>query len=358
MQDEAYEATEAIIRGIERRLNREYSQAVKEMQEKLDDYFARFEKKDATWSKWVEKAKADPAEYKKRKADYQKWRKGQLAVGKRWSDMKDSLAEDLRNVNKTAREIAYQRMPDIYAENHNYGTYEVEKGTRLDTSYTLYDRSTMERLMRDDPQLLPDPGRKTSAAIAAGKEKRWNRQQIQSVMMQGLVQGESIPKLATRLANEVGDKNRKAAIRNARTMATGAQNAGRINSYKRARDMGIEMKQEWLAVLDERTRDTHRAIDHEVQEVGNKFSNGCEYPGDPTGPAAEIYCCRCSLRALIPGLQPMARNFRDLSATDSGDYETWKATKKSRSNPIDLQERKGEAIRQSYIAGYRKKARS
>lgn len=276
--------------------------------------------------------------------------------------MKERLADDLHKTNVTAREMVKGKMPDIYAENHNYGTFEVEKGARLDTDYTLYDRPTMERLMRDNPQLLPEPGRATSQRIYNKLDVRWNRQQLQSVMMQGLLQGDSIPKLATRLANEVGDKNRKAAIRNARTMATGAQNAGRIDSYKRAKDMGIEMKQEWLAVLDERTRHDHRLMDHQVQEVDHPFEapsgETIRFPGDPSAPAYLVYNCRCKLRALVAGLQPMSRNFRDLSAIDNQDYEAWKENKRSRSNPIDLPERKGEAIRQSYIAEYRRKANS
>lgn len=358
MSDPGQEYTDKVIKQIEARLNKEYAQAEKEVAEKLDDYMARFKKKDETWSKWVNSVKAsDPAEYKKRIKEYQQWRVGQIAVGKRWKAMKEQIADDLHNTNEIAKQIVRDRMPDVYAENHNYGTYEVEKGAKLDTSYTLYDRSTMERLMADDPDLLPEPGKATSARIAAGLDKRWNRQQIQSVMMQSLVQGESIPKIATRLANTVGDKNRKAAIRNARTMATGAQNAGRINSYKRAKNMGIDMEQEWLATIDMRTRHSHRAMDHEVQEVGEQFSNGCYYPGDPDGDPSEVYNCRCSVRALVSGLQPMARNFRDLSQIEDEDYESWKAGKsKSASNPITLPEEKGETIKKSYVNEYRRKA--
>lgn len=358
MADPAHEDAERVIKGIERRLAREYSQAAKEVQAKLDDYLARFKKKDGTWREWVEKAEADPQEYAKRQEEYRQWRVGQVAVGKRWRALKEELADGLHNVNEAAREIARRRMPEIYAENHNYATYEAETGARLDTGYTLYDRDTVARLMRDDPQLLPDPGKKTSERIRAGLDKRWNKRQIQSVMMQGILQGESIPDLATRLAKEVGDKNRKAAIRNARTMATGAENAGRTDGYKRARSLGIDMEQEWLATLDGRTRHSHRAMDHERRPVGEAFSNGCRYPGDPTGPAAEVYCCRCSLRGIVAGLEPQARKFRDLSDI-GGDYEAWKAGRtKAESNPITLPEEKGEAIRRGYVAEYGRKAAS
>lgn len=350
--DKAHEETERILKLIEARLNKEYKQASEEVADKLRDYLDRFQKKDEIWRNWVDEAAGTP-EYKQWLKEYQDWRVGQIAIGKRWEEMKTQLAEDYHHTNEIARSITYGYMPEVYALNHNYGTFQVEKGSKVDTSYTLYDRQTGERLMRDNPQLLPDPGAKTAARIAAGKDIRWNKQQIQSVMMQGILQGKSIPALATSLANTVGDKNRKAAIRNARTMATGAQNAGRIDSYKRAERMGIKMKQQWLSTLDNRTRHSHRLVDHEVQPVGEKFSNGCRFPGDPEAPAAEVYNCRCSLRGLVDGLEPKARELRDLS--EIGDYEEWKKGKVE-PNPITLPEEKAEAIRQAEIAKYRRMA--
>lgn len=357
MIDPAHEATENIIKIIEKRINQEYKKAVKEVKVKLDDYLRRFETKDKAWQEWVDDVK-DTAEYRKRLAEYKQWRAAQIAVGKRWEEMRQTLAEDYHHTNEMARSIAQGYMPEVYALNHNYGTYTVETGSGKDTSYTLYDRQTVERLMRDNPQILPDPGKKVSKRIANGLDVRWNRQQIQSVMMQSILQGESIPKIATRLSNEVGEKNRKAAIRNARTMATGAQNAGRVDSYKRAEAMGIKMQQQWLATHDMRTRHSHRLVDYEIQPVGEMFSNGCRYPGDPEAPGREKYNCRCTLRGLVEGLEPQARKYRDLSDI-GGDYEAWKNSKeKPQSNPITLPEEKEKAIRNTYIAEYRRKANS
>ena len=49
MSDIAHDETDRIIEKIEKRLKREYAQAVKEIGEKLDDYFRRFEIKDKKW---------------------------------------------------------------------------------------------------------------------------------------------------------------------------------------------------------------------------------------------------------------------------------------------------------------------
>lgn len=351
MADPGHEETEKLLKDIEKRIAKEYAQAEKEVQAKLDDYLRRFRLKDEKWREWV-------ANGTKTETEYRQWRIGQLAAGDRWEAMKQTLAEDMHNANRIARSIVDGYMPEVYAINFNYGTYEVEVGAKVDTSFTLYDRQTVERILREDPELLPSPGKKVSANIAAGLDVRWNRQQVQSVMLQGIFQGESISKLAERLATVVGDKNEKAAIRNARTMATGAQNAGRIDSYKRAEAMGIEMEQEWIATLDNRTRHEHRQLDHQRQKVGELFEvDGYKlmYPGDPSAPGHLIYNCRCTLRGLVKGLEPQARKYRDNSAIDGMSYGEWKNAKKSESNPITAQRDKGEAIAESYRREYRRK---
>ena len=111
-------------------------------------------------------------------------------------------------------------------------------------------------------------GRRVKGLITQGKAVAWDMQKLQSVMVQGILQGDSIPHLATRLAKGVGESDRKAAIRNARTMATGAQNAGRVAAYARADELGVEMEQMWIATLDDRTRHSHRYMDGETRPVG------------------------------------------------------------------------------------------
>jgi SPP1 gp7 family putative phage head morphogenesis protein len=347
--DPAHEETERLIADMEKRISKEYAQAEKEVQFKINDYFDRFRLKDQKWQEWV-------ADGKKTAAEYKQWRICQMAVGKRWESMKQTIAEDFAHTDQIARSIVKGYMPEVYATNFNYGTYEVEVGAKVNTSFTLYDRQTVERIMRDNPDLLPAPGKKVSKAIAEGKAVRWNKQLIQSVMTQGILQGESIPKLATRLAKEVGDSDRKAAIRNARTMATGAQNAGRVDSYKRAEDMGIEMEQEWRATLDMRTRHEHRQLDGQRQKVGEPFTvDGYEilFPGDPSAEGFLVWNCRCTLRGVVAGLEPQARKYRDESALEGLTYDEWKAQKKSESNPITLPEEKGEAIAEKFRREYR-----
>lgn len=330
--DYGHKLTEKELEELEKRISKEYETAEKEVQDKLFDYLQNFQRKDADMQAQKEAGKISQTEYNN-------WRVNQMATGKRWEDMRNSLAEDFHNANNIAKEMVKEHSYDIYALNHNYGTYEIEKGLGIDTSYTLYDRATVERLVRDNPQMLPPPGKKVSERIKAGLDVRWNNQQIQSVMMQGLLQGMSMPDLAKRLAETVGDKDKVGAMRNARTMTTGAQNAGRVDSYKRAVDMGIKTKERWIAVLDEKTRHSHRQLDGEMVEVGEKFSNGLRYPGEPGGAPEEVYNCRCRIVSAIEGTA-LAGNIEDFPRLSKIDnYEDWKKGKEPEKKPeIEIHE--------------------
>lgn len=350
--DYAHEETEKIISQMENKIKKEYEQAEKEVADKLNDYLVRFSLKDKKWREWVKNGT-------KTKQEYQQWRLGQIAMGKRWEQMRNSLAADYVNTDKIARSIITGYMPEVYAINTNYSTYEIEKGTHLDTSFTLYSRETFEMLMRDDPDLLPPPGKKLSEqirqALDEGQDMRWNRRQIQSVMTQSLLQGESIPKIAQRLANAVGENDMKAATRNARTMATSAQNAGRLAAYSRAEDMGIKIKKCWVATLDMRTRHAHRQLDGVTVELSQKFVNEfgeIDYPGDPEAEPANVYNCRCTTISQIQGYE-INTQLRNDPAIGNMTYQQWKNSKKTTSRPILSQAETARAIQAQRAREYR-----
>lgn len=313
------------LKALEKRISKEYETAEKEVREKLFKYLQDFKRKDAEKKAQVKAGLMSEKEYNN-------WRVNQMIIGKRWENMRNVLAQDFHNTNNIAKEMIKEHSYDIYALNHNFGTYEVEMSSGIDTSYTLYSRETVERIARDDPQMLPPPGKKVSERIKAGLDVRWNNQQIQSVMMQGILQGMSIPELAKRLADTVGDRNMKSAIRNARTMTTKTQNAARMDSYIRAEQHGILMRQMWVATLDERTRDSHRHLDGEFIIPGGTFSNGLRFPGDDTqGRPEEYYNCRCTMIGVYAGTK--LYETLDVNTiprpSEIEDYDEWRNEEKS-----------------------------
>ena len=314
--DKAHMMTDDILESLEKRLAREYRKANTEVEKKLRAYLDKFAADDAAQRKLLNAGKIT-------EKDYQDWRFRHMMMNKRWQDLRDTLAEDLHNANVIARDIYRGERPEIYSLNHNYAVYQIEHDAGIDTGLTLYNRDAVNRMLTQDPQMLPPPGKKVSKRIAEGKDVRWNNRQIQSVMTQGILQGDSIPELARRL-EEVTERNYTAAVRNARTMATGAQNAGRMDAYQRAAKKGVHLVQEWVAVLDMRTRHDHRLlhgvripIDEEWETEQGKI----RFPGDPTGPPSEIYNCRCTTVSWVQGFE--GETIRESPGMEGLTFEEW-----------------------------------
>ena len=356
MADIGHEQTDKLIRAMEKRINKIYRQATREMAAKCDDYFRRFDVKDKLKR---DEMKAGLITQK----EYAEWRKGQMIVGERWLKMRNQLAQDMHNTNVIARSIVDGYMPEVYAINHDYATYLVEAASGINTSYTLYNREAVENIMRDNPRLLPMPGKELSKRIAADKDVLWNNQQIQSVMLQGILQGESIPNLARRLRTEVNDRNRKASIRNARTMATTAEITGRLDAFNRAESKGIKMQKTWVATLDGRTRHWHRELDGVTIPNDEAFVTEYSelmYPGDRAGDPADIYNCRCTMIAQIAGYERDINQYRKIGAYDEDGnpltYNEWRKAKPE-SQDILHQEKVGNAIKGAHIQKYKRNAK-
>ena len=68
-----------------------------------------------------------------------------------------------------------------------------------------------------------------------------------------------------------------------------------IDCAYKARELGCDTVKQWNSTLDGKTRKSHQRVDKEWRELDEPFSNGLMYPGDPSGRAAEVVNCRCSV---------------------------------------------------------------
>ena len=354
MADQGHKLTDERLADLEKRLHDEYEQAAKDLQKKLDKYLKKFDTKDAIWKKSVEAGIRTQKEY-------DKWRVQAIAAGERWEKMKARIVADQLHTNQIAREIMNKEMPGIFELNANFALYQVEHDAQIDTGLTLYNREAVDRILRDDPEMLLPPGQKVSEQIRQGKAERWERNKVQSVMTQGILQGESIPKLASRLAYAVADSDYKAAVRNARTMATNAQNAGRYDAYNRLESNGVELTLEWAATLDNRTRHEHRMMHGQRRNVGEPFEvSGVKimYPAQ-TGsfmgisnlPQELLWNCRCTILAYVKGYEHDTITHSDKMGKMT--FEEWLEAKPKPQNILH-QAQRGDQIEQEYINEYRK----
>lgn len=294
--DVAHKETDKRINRVRNRLADEYKQAEKELKKKTDQYFAKFKEQDEQKRKLVQERKLSQQEYIE-------WRRNKMLYGETMRQNTERMAEYLANVDQRAADIINGQLAGVYATNYNFASYTVESKT-VGASFTLHDDRSVARLARDNPRLLP----KVNPDKVKGQA--WSRRKINNVITQGILQGKAIPDIAKGLSQVVG-MEWNSAVRNARTAMTGAENAGRLGSYQDAKNMGIKLRKQWMATLDERTRESHVAIDGEIVDIDKKFSNGLMYPADPDGEPAEVYNCRCTMVADLEGVpkEPPAQTF-------------------------------------------------
>lgn len=294
-------------------LRKKSDKELEKMEKKLSKIYKTAEKEiSESWNKYMEKASAKLEKLEKAYADAKasgdadlihktgfelgKEKKLQTVQNSRYKAMTEETAKRLSNVNQVALDYINGEMPKIYTMNHNetLGEIETEVGkVGVSRSFSLMDENTAKNLVKSDTSLFPQK------VIDRAKDEKWNLKAINSQVLQGLLQGESIDKISARLQN-VTDMNSAAAVRNARTMCTAAENNGRMSGMKEAEAKGIVYEKQWMATHDDRTRESHAELDGVSVGLDEEFPNGLQYPGDPAGDPEEVYNCRCSMvRKLI-----------------------------------------------------------
>lgn len=272
--------TEAQMKQIERRLKSIYKEAEQDIKKKLNEFNEAHKARDAKYRAAVEAGEMS-------KEDYQAWLQGQVYQGKAWQNKKAQMAKSLYHANENAMSIVNGSRFDVFAENANWAEYRIAKGIKIDPGFGIYNQQAVARLVIEQPKLLPP------SKVSYPKDMAWNMKKLGRALTQGIIQGEGIEKIAERMSDVTGS-SRKAMVLHARTSMTGAQNAGRIYGMEAAQEFGINVKKQWMATLDDRTRDSHQELDGQVQDVDKPFDSilgPIMYPGDYSADPANVYNC-------------------------------------------------------------------
>lgn len=334
-RDLAHEWTDEELRTLERRIARVYREARDELQEMIETYFESFRARDEEMKSLIGTIQ-NGKEWTEE--DYKQWRLNQIGRGKRFEALRDNIAERMTEANEVAAAYVNDETPSIYSLNRNYAAYTIEQISG-NVGFTLWDESTVRRLLVEEPDLMPNyPEAK---AVKRGIDLEYGKKQIRASVTSGILQGESVGKIASDLQTRIAEMNRTSAVRAARTAVTGAENAGRMDSYKAASDMGIKVRKRWVATKDGRTRHAHRRLDGQTVDWNESFASELgkiRYPGDPRAKPANVYNCRCSLRAVEPKdleAEPRQVRVRDPKTgrnvlVNEMTYDEWEAWVKRR----------------------------
>ena len=139
--------TDKELEALERRIARVYTEAERELKKEVNEYFAKFKLRDKEMKTLVDAGEMS-------NADYQRWRLTQIGRGQRFEALRDKMAERYTQANEVSNAYVNDATPSIYSLNRNYEAYQIEKAVGS-ADFTLWDESTVRRLLVEEPDLMP-----------------------------------------------------------------------------------------------------------------------------------------------------------------------------------------------------------
>lgn len=204
-----------------------------------------------------------------------KGRSGQMAVKSSIDQWINRILFDKKNSDDAIEEIG----GDMYRDNITIGSQAIATLLRLSASDILAT-----------PFVIKFVDEKSFALL---KVNDTTREDLKSTLREGLALGENIGEIRERIEKTYEKASTLRAETIARTEVGSAQNYGRTSEMELQK---VE-KKVWIATFSN-TRDEHASADGQVVNVRESFTVGgesLEYPGDPSGSAANVINCQCSV---------------------------------------------------------------
>lgn len=303
--DEARKWTDVELERMERKINDIYTQAHDEVVESWNEYLKESGAKLADLEKEYAEAKAsgDKELQSKVGRKLSQAKKEQTLLSDRYQEVAEQTAIQLSHVNETALAYINGQLPQVYAVNYNAIKKSAESVIKW-YSFTVINPNVVKNLATEKRILLP------YKTINGKKDIRWNLKKLNSEVLQGILQGDSMDEIAKRFQN-VQNMNSASAIRNARTMVTAAENAGRWDSYDKLAKDGAIVEKFWSAAHDKKTRKWHREAaatynpenkipyDELFVVNGENLMFPCDMEHGATG--HNVYNCRCGMFGVVVG---------------------------------------------------------
>lgn len=211
-----------------------------------------------------------------------------MAKYDRLNTLSTQLGKTVFQANSYAQKMINDEMVNIYELNYN------ESAEKL--GFALTDNIAVKKILKQEENPFN--------MISSLHDKEGIRNQMKGELMQGLLRGESINKIARRFKN-VSEKSLKDSIRIARTETTRVQNSAKMDIGAEGQRLGFDMWKRWVATTDSRVREDHLAMNGVEVPQDSPFimPNGDRlmFPGDISlGASAEsVINCRCTIIEFI-----------------------------------------------------------
>ena len=206
----------------------------------------------------------------------------------RLNTLSTQLANTAYNANMMAQKMINNEMVNVYDINYN--------GDAERLGFGLIDHTAIKKVLKQEENPFN--------MVSGLRDKEGIRNQMKGELMQSLLKGESIQKMATRLKN-VSEKSLKDSIRIARTETTRVQNSAKMDIGKEGQRLGFTMYKRWIATTDGRVREDHKEMngDEKPQDEPFVLPDGSKmmFPGDISmgAPPEQTINCRCTMIEFI-----------------------------------------------------------
>lgn len=275
--DKAHNQTEKELSKLEKELKKVYQEVYNSIRKQLVDTLAKME---------LEKAEDGMGKYN-------------LATKyDRLTKLEHQIAETLVSVEKDGVSTINKTMRNIYGNNYDYVMDELLKNSRgALKSFPTLDNRVVKGILSDEYSPF------VKLALDEALDKDIIRRSMARQLTHGIMQGESIPKIAKRVRSVI-EKTLSDSVRIARTETTRVQNNARQDAITDGEKKGLIIEKYWVNPNDSRSRPAHAQANGTKANAEGLFEVGGEmlrFPGDINGSPENIINCRCTIISKVVG---------------------------------------------------------
>ena len=277
-------------------LKNAYRDSLYDVKKELEKYYKQFSKKGVLTL-----------------ADMQKYDR----LRKMQRDLDAAILELSRTQSKEVQAL----LSEVYSEGYNRMGWIAEQATGINLRWYQLPKDYIKKAIQN-----PVSGLTLNEILEKNRQEiLWS---IRQEVTQGLIKGESYFKTADRLKTAL-ENNYVKATRIVWTESHRCKEEAQLEAMQKMQEKGVEAKRMWVATLDSKTRDTHRALDGQIEDKDGYFhirGLKTKAPG-MFGIASEDINCRCTTIFVFVGSEPRTRMIQGRGISDYITYSEWKKQK-------------------------------
>ncbi len=225
--------------------------------------------------------------------------------------LEEQIKEQADILGKLDEQTTTELLKEIYEESFYKAAYMIDKGLEMSINVAIIRPEFIQAAV-----FMPIEGEKFSDRIWTNKEKLVKK--LRSEIERGMIQGDSIDKMARRIRRTFGSS----AYESKRLMRTEMARCMTMAQDKVYKESGVVKQILFDATLDQKTSDICQERDGHLYDIES------DYPKPPLHPN-----CRSCIVPVVDGWSPtkkrenMKNSNDEKPLIDYSSYETWKASK-------------------------------